>query len=181
MIHVIVTPFGQGLSPDWGPVDDLIVLGAGGLLYLGGYRDAGPVAASGGQSRYAASIFAAVATLVALIDRERSGRGTTIDVSAQECIAQALEDSVPTFALTGQERMRYGTVAREAGTGMYACSDGYVSMVAGRLGTARAWSESPSVGTRLSVSFASEREPLGGLMPGPAMDLDRRPLKPEAA
>ncbi len=140
LIHVVVTPFGRGLSPDWGPVDDLIVLGAGGLLYLGGYRDAGPVAAAGGQSRYAASIFAAVAALAALIDRERSGQGTVVDVSAQECIAQALEDSVPTFALTGQERMRYGTVAREAGTGVYRCSDGYVAMVAGRLGTARAWS-----------------------------------------
>ncbi|HKZ24315.1 MAG TPA: CoA transferase [Acidimicrobiia bacterium] len=140
LIHVIVTPFGRGLNPNWAPVDDLIVLGAGGLLYLGGYQDTGPVAAYGGQSRYAASIFAAAATLVALIDRERSGRGTTIDVSAQECIAQALEDSVPTFALTGNERMRYGTVAREAGTGTYACADGYVSMVAGRLGTARAWS-----------------------------------------
>ncbi|MDH3398201.1 MAG: CoA transferase [Acidimicrobiia bacterium] len=140
LIRVVVTPFGRGLNPDWGPVDDLILLGAGGLLHLGGYRDAGPVAAYGGQSRYAASIFAAAATLVALIDRERSGRGTTIDVSAQECIAQALEDSVPTFALTGNERMRYGTEAREAGTGIFACSDGYVSMVAGRLGTARAWS-----------------------------------------
>ncbi len=139
LIHVVVTPFGRGLNPAWGPVDDLIVLGAGGLLNLGGYHDAGPIAAYGGQSRYAASIYAAAATVIALIQRERSGRGNTIDVSAQECIAQALEDSVPTFALTGVEQIRHGSLAREAGSGIYSCSDGYVSMVAGRLGTARAW------------------------------------------
>ena len=61
------------------------------------------------------------------------------DVSAQEAIAAAMEDAIPQFDLTGRVRRRAGDVPREAGTGIYACADGYVSMVAGRLGTARAW------------------------------------------
>ncbi|MBS1241013.1 MAG: formyl-CoA transferase [Gemmatimonadetes bacterium] len=139
LVQVFVTPFGRGEQPVGEAPDDLVVLGAGGLLALGGYCHEGPVAAFGEQSRYAASIYAAVGALVGLLQRQRSGKGTIVDVSAQECIAQALEDSVPTFALTGRERDRFGEVSREAGTGIYACGDGRVAMVAGRLGTAPAW------------------------------------------
>lgn len=111
----------------------------GGLLHLGGYPDVGPVVAYGGQSRFAASIFAAVATVSAIIHRDITGEGGVYDVSAQECVAQALEDSAATYSLTGRVRERQGDRPREAGTGVYACRDGFVSMVAGRLGTAKAW------------------------------------------
>jgi benzylsuccinate CoA-transferase BbsE subunit len=140
LIHVVMTPFGWGLSPEWSPVDDLIVLGAGGLLHLGGYSDSGPVGAHGHQAHIASGIFGAVAALVGLIEREQTGAGSSADVSAQESIAQALEDSLAAYVLTGHIREPQGEEAREAGTGIYACQDGYVSMVAGRLGTKRAWS-----------------------------------------
>jgi benzylsuccinate CoA-transferase BbsE subunit len=136
---VAVSPFGWGRSPSWEPVDDLIVLGAGGLLQLGGYPDIGPIAPYGGQSHLAAGIFAAVAAMVGLIEREQTGVGSSADVSAQEAVAQALEDSLPAYVLTGEIREPQGEDAREAGTGVYACNDGFVSMVAGRLGTAKAW------------------------------------------
>lgn len=139
LVHVVITPFGWGLSPDWSPVDDLFVLGAGGLLYLGGYPDTGPIGTFGHQSLIASGIFGAVAALVGLIEREKTGQGSSADVSAQEAIAQALEDSLPAYVLTGEIRGPQGEEAREAGTGVYACADGYVSMVAGRLGTAKAW------------------------------------------
>lgn len=139
IVHVVMSPFGWGLAPSWGPVDDLIVLGQGGLLQLGGYLDAGPVGAYGNQSQIASGIFGAIAALVGLIERRSSGKGNHADVSAQEAMAQALEDSLPTYALTGKLKSLRGESAREAGTGIYACADGYVSMVAGRLGTAKAW------------------------------------------
>ena len=137
--QVIVTPFGLDHQQGWSPANDLIVLGSGGLLHLGGYPDVGPVAAYGAQSRFAASIFAAVAAVTALLQRDLTGSAGTYDVSAQECVAQALEDSAATYALTGLVRERQGERPREAGSGVYSCSDGYVSMVAGRLGTAKAW------------------------------------------
>lgn len=139
LVHVVITPFGWEESPPWAPIDDLIVLGAGGLLHLGGYSDIGPVGPFGGQSQIASGIFGAVAVIVGLIDRDKTGKGNWADVSAQEAVAQALEDSLPAFVLTGQIREAQGEFPREAGSGLYACSDGYVSMVAGRLGTARAW------------------------------------------
>lgn len=141
LIRVQVTPFGlQFDDPGDSTVDDLILLGAGGLLHLGGYPDFGPVAVYGQQSTYMTSIFTAVATLAGLIGRIRTGESLTADVSAQECVAQALEESVVRYAMTGEVRAPQGDVAKEAGTGVYRCADGYVSMVAGRLGTAAAWS-----------------------------------------
>ena len=137
--HVVVTPFGLGAEAPFEPADDLVLMAAGGLLHLGGYPDLGPVVAYGGLSRFAASIFGAVAALAALLDSERDGGGASYDVSAQECVAQALEDSAVTYALTGHVRERQGDRPREAGSGVYPCRDGYVSMIAGRLGTARAW------------------------------------------
>lgn len=139
LTRVLVSPFGADQTMPWQPADDLVVMAAGGLLHLGGYPDLGPVVAYGGQSRFAASIFGAVAALVGVLDAELTGEGLTYDVSAQECIAQALEDSAATYALTGRVRERQGDRPREAGSGVYPCADGYVSMIAGRLGTARAW------------------------------------------
>jgi benzylsuccinate CoA-transferase BbsE subunit len=139
LVHVSVTPFGRDRPRDDVDDDDLTVMAAGGLLNLGGYPDSEPLLAYGGQSRNAASLFAAVAALIAIRERQESGAGRWIDVSAQECVAQALEDSVVTFEMTGEVRRRHGSDAAEAGTGMYPCEDGLVSMVAGRVGTARAW------------------------------------------
>lgn len=164
LIRVQVSPYGRDAVGD-APDDDLVLLGAGGLLHMGGYPDIGPVAVYGQQSTYMASIFAAVAAIVGLIGRGRTGAGMTADVSAQECIAQALEESVMRYALTGEVRAPQGDVAKEAGTGTYRCADGYVSMVAGRLGTAAAWTslvkwitESDHTATELTDARWSEFE-----------------------
>lgn len=138
-IVAVVTPFGlDGPCADWVSTD-LTRLAAGGLLWLGGYPDGEPVAPYGEQSSVAAGIFAAVAILFALIDREAGGSPGTIEVSTQEVLTQALETALPDFELTGTIRRRVGAEPREAATGIYSCQDGYVSMVAGRLGTADAW------------------------------------------
>jgi benzylsuccinate CoA-transferase BbsE subunit len=139
LVHVSVTPFGRDRSSAAVDDDDLTIMAAGGLLQFGGYVDSEPVVAYGGQSRNSASLFAAVATLAALLQRETTGQGSWIDVSAQECVAQALEDSVATYEMTGRVRNRVGTDPAEAGSGVFACADGLVSMIAGRVGTAKAW------------------------------------------
>ena len=139
LVHVSITPFGRGRTTDTVDDDDLTIMAAGGLLALGGYRDTEPIVAYGGQSRFAASIFGAVGALVALLDRESTGAGRWIDVSAQECVAQGGEDSVAAFEMTGRTRRRHGSEAAEAGSGAYPCADGMVAMVAGRVGTAKAW------------------------------------------
>jgi len=138
-VHVVLTPFGLE-GPAAGYVSaDLVRLAAGGLLWLGGYPDGSPVAPFGHQSTQATGIYGAVAALLALLDRDRAGAGRTLQVSSQEVITQALETSIPEFEFNGRVQRRLGSTPREAGTGVYPCADGYVSMVAGRLGTAEAW------------------------------------------
>jgi crotonobetainyl-CoA:carnitine CoA-transferase CaiB-like acyl-CoA transferase len=139
IILVSVTPYGQTGPCAKFHATDLTLLAAGGLLSLGGYPQTGPVAVAGQQGYLAAAIFGAVATLKALLEREGTNHGQWLDVSGQECIAFALEDAIPEWYLSGSIRRRTGDQAREAGTGVYPCRDGYVSMVAGRLGTAKAF------------------------------------------
>lgn len=139
IILVSVTPYGQTGPCAKFHATDLTLLAAGGLLSLGGYPEAGPVAVAGQQGYLAAAIFGAVASLKALLEREGTNHGQWLDVSGQECIAFALEDAIPEWYLSQSIRRRTGDQAREAGTGVYPCQDGYVSMVAGRLGTAKAF------------------------------------------
>lgn len=139
VILVSVTPYGQGGPRGKFCATDLTLLAAGGLLSLGGYPETGPVAVPGEQGHLASAIFGAVAALKALLDRASNNHGTWVDVSGQECIAFALEDAVPEWYLNRNIRTRTGDKAREAGTGVYPCKDGHVSMVAGRLGTAKAF------------------------------------------
>jgi crotonobetainyl-CoA:carnitine CoA-transferase CaiB-like acyl-CoA transferase len=144
IILVSVTPYGQGGPCAKFRATDLTLLAAGGLLSLGGYPEIGPVAVAGEQGYLASAIFGAVATLKALLERQNTNGGGTnhgqwLDVSGQECIAFALEDAIPEWYLAHSIRRRTGDQAREAGTGVYPCRDGYISMVAGRLGTAKAF------------------------------------------
>jgi crotonobetainyl-CoA:carnitine CoA-transferase CaiB-like acyl-CoA transferase len=139
IVLVSVTPYGQTGPCAKFRATDLTLLAAGGLLSLGGYPEIGPVAVAGEQGYLAAAIFGAVATLKALLEREGTNHGQWLDVSGQECIAFALEDAIPEWYLQGSIRQRTGDQAREAGTGVYPCQDGYISMVAGRLGTAKAF------------------------------------------
>jgi benzylsuccinate CoA-transferase BbsE subunit len=139
LILVSVTPYGQTGPCAQFRATDLTLLAAGGLLSLGGYPETGPVAVAGEQGHLASAIFSAVATLKALLEREGTNHGQWLDVSGQECIAFALEDAIPEWYLAHSIRRRTGDQAREAGTGVYPCRDGHISMVAGRLGTAKAF------------------------------------------
>lgn len=139
LVRVLVSAFGtQGPYADRSS-DDLTLLAAGGLLSLGGYEDTAPIAVHGEQSYFARSIFAAAGALVALLGADAAVTSDVVEVSAQEVIANALEDAFPEYDLNGRVRTRRGERPREAGTGTFRCADGYVAMVAGRLGTAKAF------------------------------------------
>ena len=139
LVVVSISPFGRAGPHAGYRATDLTLLAAGGLLSLGGYADSEPLAIQGEQAMLASGIFGAVAVLAALYERMQSGKGRWIDLSGQECVAFALEDAVAEWSINARVRRRHGDGAREAGTGVYPCQDGYVSMVAGRLGTAKAF------------------------------------------
>jgi len=139
VVVTAITGFGNdGPCADW-QYNDLTCMAMGGLLYLGGYPDTGPIGAPGGQAYLAAAQFAAVATLAAVLQAETSGLGREIDVSVQECVAMALENAVQFYDLEEVVRKRNGGEQRQAGTGVFPCRDGLVYLMAGGIASNRFW------------------------------------------
>ncbi|MFG3660845.1 CoA transferase [Streptomyces sp. NPDC047706] len=139
LIHVSVSPF--GLTGPWAdrPASDLTLLAAGGLLALAGDPDLPPVRAWGEQSSLIAGVHAATAALIALLALEDGGHGQIVDVSAQEAVAHSLENAVQYVDLEGIVRTRAGAGPAEAGTGLFACADGWIYLVGGLGGLPLAW------------------------------------------
>ena len=83
LIWVSVTPFGRDNPRSHEPAVDLTVLAGGGPVWNCGYDDhtLPPVRGGGNQGYQTASLHAVVATLVALLARDETGRGQHVDVS----------------------------------------------------------------------------------------------------
>jgi benzylsuccinate CoA-transferase BbsE subunit len=135
---VETSTFGHVGAGDGYVGSDLVGLAAGGLLSLGGYPDTPPVAVYGNQAYLCGGIMTGVAAVLALLGRSET-RAPRADVSVQATLVGALEDAAAEFDLLGTVRRRAGDQPREAGTGIFRSADGYIAMVAGKLGTAQAW------------------------------------------
>jgi len=95
----------------------------GGLNYLVGYEGERPI---GINMRYGDSTVganAAFAAIVALLHRERTGEGQFVDVSAVECMASMVGDSLFEYSLTGRMPGPEGNAhADMAPHGCYPCA-----------------------------------------------------------
>ncbi|HLH22235.1 MAG TPA: CaiB/BaiF CoA-transferase family protein [Chloroflexota bacterium] len=130
LVYTSITPFGrEGPYADL-PASDLTLMALGGLLCLGGYDDGEPTRAYGDQALRAADQFAAVGTLLAILQAEATGQGQRVDVSAQECVVLALENAIQYYDLEGTVRRRLGAGQRQAGIGVYPCADGHIYLLA---------------------------------------------------
>ncbi len=91
LIHVSVTPFGiDGPLAD-APAAEITVEAAGGLVNLQGNGDRAPLPMGAmPQAAFHAGAQAAADIVMALNERERSGLGQHLDVSAQACIVWTL-------------------------------------------------------------------------------------------
>ncbi len=133
-----ISPFGQtGPLRDY-VASDLILWAMGGMLYLAGYPDSSPLLVDGSQAYFAASVFAAVGTLVAVLEACNSRQGQTVDVSTHEAVAMGLENAAQFYQLQGLVRRRNGAQPSRAGTGLFPCKDGYVYLSASGMAE-RAW------------------------------------------
>ena len=139
-VHVRISYFGtDGPLAQW-EGSDLVASATGGFLTMAGYPGRPPTRAFGDQSLRMAALHGAVGAALALFDRQRSGRRQVVDVSVQEAVATALENAIQFYDLEDVVRERRGQGYSEAGTGVYACRDGLVYLMAGRLSTSAGWS-----------------------------------------
>jgi crotonobetainyl-CoA:carnitine CoA-transferase CaiB-like acyl-CoA transferase len=106
LVYISITPFGQD-GPKAGYADsDLVILAAGGPLMLTGDDDRPPVRVSVPQAYEHAGAEAAVAALIAHHERQRSGRGQHVDVSAQQAVAQATQSHILDHSVGDNETRR---------------------------------------------------------------------------
>lgn len=139
VVHVVVTPFGT-----WGPyrdwlADDLVASAAGGMAWLGGDPGRPPVPPPRGQAGQLAGDHAAIAAMLGLLARRRTGQGQLAEVSVQEAVAATLETGAIAWlhggTVPGRTSGVYGHVAHR----VFAAKDGYVA--GGYSGPDRMWTD----------------------------------------
>lgn len=142
LVVTSITPFGQNGPFSQYDSNDLVSLAFGGLLSLGGYPGGPPTSPYGNQALVSAAQFAAVASLVAVLQSEGEGShavGQHVDVSIQESVAMALENAVQFVELEKTVRQRNGGSQRQAGTGVFPCADGMIYLMAGGVASNKFW------------------------------------------
>ena len=126
LVVAVVSPFGQsGPRRDW-KSSDLLAQAAGGMLWVNGHPSEPPLRAYGLQAYHLASLQAAIGIVLALRERERSGRGQLVDVSLQESVVAALEHVGASFHSAGRVETRSGTLHWAGGFRVCRSRDGLV-------------------------------------------------------
>src|SRR6266699_1010990 len=91
--------------------------------------DRPPTMTGGQQAEHATAMHAAYAAAAALLYRDLHGVGQHIDVAAQECVANVLENAIEQYTYTGVVRNRSG---RRHGPAwpctVFKCKDGYIGI-----------------------------------------------------
>ena len=97
LIVLSVTPF--GLTGPWADYksSDLVGLAAGGPLNSSGYDDhpIPPIRPGGNQAYHTVTSFAQIGVMLALLERQKTGRGQLLDVSMHEACAVNVELANP--------------------------------------------------------------------------------------
>jgi crotonobetainyl-CoA:carnitine CoA-transferase CaiB-like acyl-CoA transferase len=119
LVHVSLTHFGvTGPYRAW-QGDEITDYAMGGYLAFGGDPEREPLMAPGYQAQHHAGMQGALATLVALAERDRSGLGQFVDVSAVEAMLSA-------HSWTSVSWSHEGQVMGRTPTDLIRCADGWV-------------------------------------------------------
>lgn len=126
LIVCAITGFGlDGPRARWKSCDT-VAQALGGMLFVNGHPDEPPLRSLGLQAYHSACLYAAIGILLALIERQQSGRGQQVEVSLQECVAAAVEHVSGLFRQRGEIEVRRGTLHWTRAFRVGRCRDGYV-------------------------------------------------------
>jgi crotonobetainyl-CoA:carnitine CoA-transferase CaiB-like acyl-CoA transferase len=149
LIHVSITGFGSSGPKSEYHYSDLTAAAASGHVYVTGSAGQAPLRITCPQAHGHACTDAAVAVLIAVIEREQSGRGQHIDISAQQSTTLALLNR-SLDATVGQakaERSAFGATINgvrlqsqfEARDGWVVCLPGVLPPIAPFMERLMAW------------------------------------------
>lgn len=102
LIYASITGFGQSGPYAHHPAFDIVVQAMGGIMSLTGEPNSRPLRPGASLGDSIASLFAGLAILVALWEREHTGRGRYVDISMLDCQVTMMENAFSRFFATGE-------------------------------------------------------------------------------
>jgi len=141
LIMTSISPFGQTGPRSHYKGSDLIGEATGGIMYISGSPERGPLAPVSYQYAFThAGLQAAVGSLIANYWRQQTGEGQHVDISIQEAVIFTIYPPVELWADSQVIQSRYGTKLLRTQTVLgelvWRCKNGYVlwRLMTGALG-----------------------------------------------
>jgi crotonobetainyl-CoA:carnitine CoA-transferase CaiB-like acyl-CoA transferase len=132
LIYASISGFGQSGPYADRPGYDQIVQGMSGLMSITGTESTGPLRVGIPIGDLLAGYFAAIGILVALAERERSGRGQWLDTSLLAALTGSLSFQAGKFLNTGQVPPPVGNHhPLTSPMGVYRARDGHLNLAVG--------------------------------------------------
>src|SRR3990172_3377584 len=128
IVLVSITPFGQtGWRSAW-RATNLGSFASGGLMSVTGDPDREPLVNAGYQAEYQAGLQAFAAATTAAYNADTLEVPQHIDISAQECMASALELYLPWWAYLKRDISKRRGNVLSAMVGVFPAADGYIGL-----------------------------------------------------
>ncbi len=129
LVYASISGFGQTGPLATRPGFDQIAQGMGGLMSVTGIPGDGPVRVGIPIADLCAGIFAAQGILVALLERESSGRGQQLHTSLLEAMVYMMDFQTSRFLIDGEVATQAGNYhPTSIPTGVYKARDGYMNI-----------------------------------------------------
>jgi crotonobetainyl-CoA:carnitine CoA-transferase CaiB-like acyl-CoA transferase len=128
LILVSVTGFGQNGPRSHYQSCDSVASAFGGQMYVSGSPSTPPLKPFGEHSYYTASLFGAIAILLALRRRDQCGKGEHIDISLQEAVLSTLDHVMLRYFNEKRIPKRQGTLYWNDSFFILPCKDGNILM-----------------------------------------------------
>ncbi len=132
LVYAAISGFGQTGPYKERAAYDMVVQGMGGIMSVTGHPDAPPTRVGTSVGDITAGLFGLSGILAAVIERQRTGRGTMVDVGMLDCQVAILENAIGRYlaegVVPGPLGARHPSITPfEA----YHAKDGYVIIAAG--------------------------------------------------
>src|SRR4029078_5289719 len=131
LVYASISGFGQDGPYVDRPGFDQIAQGMGGLMSITGLPGHGPVRVGIPVADLSAGLFAALGILVALLEREKSGKGQQIATSLLQAQIFMLDFQAARFLVEGEVAQQGGNnYPTNIPTGVFKTRDGYINIAA---------------------------------------------------
>jgi crotonobetainyl-CoA:carnitine CoA-transferase CaiB-like acyl-CoA transferase len=128
IVVVSITPYGQsGPKAGW-RATNLTSFASGGQMSLTGEPDREPLVNAGYQAEYQAGLQAFAAAAVAAHQADVTEVPQHVDISAQECMASALELYLPWWAYLKRDISKRGGNVLSSMVGVFPTADGHIGL-----------------------------------------------------